>query len=425
MYQAVFARDGGVQLPPCELDDFELVQPQQQPTNIRWKLPLMYHEGNNGVMYIWQIAFDGGELLRLHGSTTSARITKRKVVLNSTGRTLQEQALLEACNKYKNKYYAGYLPLDAKNPPQLKAMKGVPYQKGKVKKWPLLASPKLNGIRMLVQNVGSASLRCLSYLNRSYEHLQHLYPSILGILTYLPSQSVLDGELYRHGMSFHQICSAVKTTTHFHPQLQAIQYHVFDLICPENLPSESRAQLLQRAFNYWHQDICRDLQANTDNEVQQQLQFQLQAVELVPQQQVYNHEQVQQLKAFYQGHGYEGLVLRTMALDSAVGSREYQSSLYRHGRSTKLYKVKDFIDEEGTVVGVVESMGNEEGTAGLRIRDIRGNIFTVRWGEHSEREKWLQQPSLVEGKSFTFKYTELSQYGVPQQPTGVGFRDYE
>jgi len=427
----------------CGMEGLEQLQsPQHQPSSERWKLPMMWHRGNNGVIYLWQVGFDG-ELLRLHGPSTALTVTRRKVVPMG-GKTLQEQALIEVRTKYRNKYHAGYLPLESSTPPMLKGMKGVPYQENKVKKWPLLASPKLNGVRMMVRNLGSGELQCLSYLNRSYNHLVHLHASMIGLLSYLPPQSVLDGELYCHSMSFHQITSAVKTTTKNHPHVHEIQYHIFDLVTPENQPSEVRYQILQQAFHLYSLDMRREwhikrknpslaegttsstAECATVNEEDIDLShFLPQGLVLVPQQLVFNHQQVMILKAFYVSHGYEGLVLRTMANGSSQSSKEYKASLYRHGRTVNLYKVKDFIDEEGEVVDVIESMGNEEGTAGLRVKDKRNNIFTVRWGSQQEREAWLQQPSLVVGRSFTFKYTELSQYGVPQQPTGVGFRDYE
>jgi DNA ligase 1 len=105
--------------------------------------------------------------------------------------------------------------------------------------------------------------------------------------------------------------------------------------------------------------------------------------------------------------GGEGLMLRQ------PGSR------YEAGRSTTLYKVKSFRDDEARVVGHVAGAGRHKGRLGALEVELRSGVrFSVGTGlSDAERES----PPRV-GTIITFRYQELSRDGVPRFPSYVGVR---
>ncbi len=409
------------ELPP----DWPMIRQDQTPTTITWKLPLMYREGNNGVMYLWQVGFNCNKLAVLHGPHTSCVIDITDIELNSSGRSINDQALLNARAKFKKKFHKGYVVAGSADPPKVTGMKGVLYKPGIIKNWPVLASPKLDGIRLLSQHMGGNRVECRSYGNIVYKHLGEIETQVCDFLAYFSSYATLDGELYCHGMTLHQIASAVKTINERHVDLDKIQYHIFDVVCDDNPPSEYRYSMLQGAYVNWMQDRWNvTYNPQTGSIMEGSFPVNCKVI-IVPQTIINNDGEVENLKTFYTGCGYEGLVLRPMAGKHPEGSRIYESSRYRYGRSTKVYKVKSFIDEEGTVIDVTEATGKEHGAALLVIRDCNGAVFPVRFGSMEEKRYWLLNPRTVIGKSFTFRHCGRSVYNVPQQPTGVTFRDYE
>jgi ATP-dependent DNA ligase len=390
-------------------DSIPTVPVDQVPDVCPWKFPMMYKIGNNGVMYIWQVGFDGRNLMICYGTTNSSTIDLREVCVNTSGRTMMQQGHLEAMAKYKDKFYEGYIQVGSVEPPMVKLMKGYPYKAGCINKFPVLVSPKLNGTRCAGQHIGNGKVSCRSYLNNPITHLSAIEKDILALSTYLPAYTTLDGELYCHGMTFHGIISATKTVNSDHKDLNRIQFCIFDAIYDENPSSEIRYNRLVSAY----QRLQEERGSPCTNLV------------IVPNYAANSHEDLVAYKDYFISMGYEGLAIRRMANGAIPGSKEYELSRYKPGRSTHFYKFKDFIDEEGIVVGVKETKGKESSMAKLIIRDQYGIDTPIRFGTASDRRAWLQQPQLVIGRAFTFKYEKRSEDNRPIQPTGVAFRDYE
>jgi DNA ligase-1 len=129
--------------------------------------------------------------------------------------------------------------------------------------------------------------------------------------------------------------------------------------------------------------------------------------------------------------GYEGAMLRD------------PNSLYKQGRHTlksqALMKLKSFSDDEAVIIGVEEKMTNtnekekdergytkrsskKEGmvgadTLGALVVTWKGLEFKIGSGYNDEqrRDLWSIKDSII-GKLVTFKYQELSKYGIPRFP---------
>jgi DNA ligase-1 len=136
--------------------------------------------------------------------------------------------------------------------------------------------------------------------------------------------------------------------------------------------------------------------------------------------------------------GYEGAMLRA------------PDSLYKQGRHTlksqALMKLKKFFDDEAVIIGFEEKMHNEnekttdergyskrshkqEGmvpadTLGALVVKWRDIEFKIGSGYNDEQRHhiWYNRESLL-GKLTTFKYQELSKYGVPRFPVWKCIRE--
>jgi hypothetical protein len=89
-----------------------------------------------------------------------------------------------------------------------------------------------------------------------------------------------------------------------------------------------------------------------------------------------------------------------------------------------MIKMKEWQDEEGIIVGIDSAKSTEEGCACFFIQDPRGNVIHMRpQGSHEQRREWLANPESCVGRRYTYKFQELSEYGVPRFPIPLRFCD--
>lgn len=389
---------------------YEEVPITKTPNTYKWVLPRMYRMGMYGIYYAWQIGFDGKMLQTVSGTVNAPQYSDCVVELNTTGRDINEQAFLQAKGKYKNKFYEGYqLPGDS-DPPMVKVMKGHIYDNPKqIQNWPVLLSWKLNGVRTLASYVeGNISL--VSYLNRSFNHLIRIREQVLILMPYLPQGSVLDGEAYLHGMCFDDIISAVKTMKKEHPQQKNIIYHIFDVVIPENPPMDDRYEILKAA----HAACIAD-----GND--------LPNIKICEHWKAWNHDQVIKSMDIAVNYGFEGVVIRYSKEGIDPNDKKlWVLTQYKFGKSTHIFKVKKFYDEEGIVIRVEAATGKEKNLAILILQDRFDFEVRIRGGTNDQRKKWLLNPSSIIGKLVTFKHVGRNpKSNVAIQPTIVAVRDYE
>jgi DNA ligase-1 len=106
--------------------------------------------------------------------------------------------------------------------------------------------------------------------------------------------------------------------------------------------------------------------------------------------------------------GGEGLMLRQ------------PGSNYEVGRSLTLLKVKNFLDDEATVLEHLPGAGRHKGRLGALLVELAGGArFAVGTG-FSDLER--ENPPPV-GSVITFRYQELSDGGVPRFPSYLGVRN--
>ena len=116
-------------------------------------------------------------------------------------------------------------------------------------------------------------------------------------------------------------------------------------------------------------------------------------------------EHVTEYYGKYVEHGYEGQMLR---LDS----------LYENKRSKSLLKHKSFVDEEYTIIDIVEGEGNRTGTAGYFVFETaEGKPFKSNVkGTWEETAEMLKNKKKLIGREATVKYFNLTPDGIPRFP---------
>lgn len=271
-------------------------------------------------------------------------------------------------------------------------------------KYPVMASPKLDGIRCLIGSNGPVS--------RTYKPIPNRY--IQRVLNQ-PELRGLDGELMLRdrAATFRDVTSAVMSEDG-DPDFV---FWVFDSYakCCRGQHYIDRLMTTQEAVT------------EASN---------LHVVNL-PHERVDDVAALAGRESLYIKQGFEGLMVRAL------------TGPYKAGRSTVrdgiLGKIKRFTDAEAVCIGVVEQLHNlnearvdalghtersshksgkvPAGTLGaLKVRTPDGRVFNIGTGFTDQERKsfWQEQPL---GKLVKYKAMEFSDYGLPRHPVFLGFRD--
>jgi hypothetical protein len=407
----------------------QLLRIDETPGEPDWKLVPLFSDRYQGDIRVWQIGFDhtNSQLKTIHGvlintkgeSGENLQSSYHHIETNKSGRSLQQQALLEARRRYINKYKEGYLPAGEDLPAELNGAKPMLAKKyrhpsedskplesneTRIKNFPVSVMRKIDGIRALTRLQGD-KITMRSRLNNLYPHLNHIKTELEGFLRYLPPYCELDGELYSLEMNFQELTSTVKRVNALHPRHNEIEYWIFDIIDPQRMIWEDRYAMLVNAYIKYLEDgnsaksfkILQAYNANT-------------------------HDEIDKYHNQFVSEGYEGIIIRRYG----CVEKDRKLSEYRPNRTNNLIKYKFFQDEEVVIIAYESCIGTEEGAIKFIVRDIRGNEFPVRpRGSIEKRREWLKNGKEFIGKELTIRFQELSTNGVPRFPVAIGFRDYE
>jgi DNA ligase 1 len=275
--------------------------------------------------------------------------------------------------------------------------------------FPLLASPKLDGVRAITTADG--------VLSRSLKPIPN--KRVQALLDGLPVG--LDGELMVGDPTAPDVYrKTVSVVMSDDADITGLRYHVFD-IQGDGGYRDRHARL-------------RNVFANLAN---------VAAITLVPSFQVGTPEELLRLETKWVTAGYEGAMLRL------------PDGPYKHGRSTKregfLLKLKRFCDSEAVVIGVTELMhnGNEATTnalgrtersshkanktgmgvlGALQVRDVNTGVeFEIGTGFTAEDRLrlWLKQSAVKLGEYglAKYKYFPGGSKDKPRFPVFLGWRD--
>jgi len=130
-----------------------------------------------------------------------------------------------------------------------------PFEEKRLLKWqpPYIIQGKLDGERCRAVYDEEFGWTLVSSELNLFISVPHINQSLL--FSNIPPSVELDGELYAHDMTFEEVHSVVSRTVNLHPNLNAIQFHVFDLV-DLNLPQWERLRKLRLLSEHFHPGIC-------------------------------------------------------------------------------------------------------------------------------------------------------------------------
>ncbi len=345
---------------------------------------------NGGKIQEWTIEVVENKYRTISGQTDGKKVISEwtEVFGKNTGKanatTDNEQALKEAEAKRKLKLERGYFEniTNINQKQYFEPMLAAKWEDYKDKiQYPIFSQPKLDGIRCILTKDGMFSRNGKEIISAPHikENLNFLFESNPNL--------ILDGELYadKFANDFNTIVSLVKKTKPTQSDLQEsaknIEYHVYDIPSVTEVFSQ-RLEALNELVQYFPNcvKLVQTHIANTETAVME-------------------------LYGNYVDAGFEGQMLR---LDGR----------YENKRSKSLLKHKSFLDEEYTILDIVEGEGNRSGTAGYFVfetKDGKGFKSNVK-GTWEETAEMLKNKNKLIGKEATVKYFNLTPDGIPRFP---------
>lgn len=270
--------------------------------------------------------------------------------------------------------------------------------------FPVLVSPKLDGIRCIIFD-GVAYSRNLKPIPNTW---------VQSCLSCLPDG--MDGELIVGEPNASDVWNKTNSGVMSADGQPDFKFYVFDRYAADS-PTEPFTYRLSCA-----RVACSDFNEHTV---------------IVPQHQIRDLAGLETTEQYYVDQGYEGVMLRD------------PNGVYKFGRSTLrergLSKLKRWFDVEAKVIGFVERMhnGNEattdalgrtkrsthkanktgRGDLGALVCDLNGVKFELGTGftDEQRRHIWNNQGDFL-GHKVTFKYQQLTPDGVPRFPVFMRFR---
>jgi len=376
----------------------------------------------------WQICYsvELGKFVSGFGKIGGKIQFSARAVIPKVKRTMEEQCLLETNSKYTKVISTRGLKRvddllgedtdeDGCGNDRPFAMGAHPAEKVKLYKdslksedaakkfFPASAQSKIDGVRCMADNMGK---RLTSRGRKSFDHLLvdlgKDLETLFGILKITTDDVFLDGELVwidetGKRADFQKTTSVVRQIKNRESvNTENLYYMIFSIVflSDKDRPFLERYNLLEKAFKTFKSE---------------------KNIVLVERIDVYSHKDIDVVHKNFVKSGFEG----TMIYMNNGG--------YEDKRSNNILKIKDFLDEEGTIIGVESGKGGREvGAAILVVETPKKKIIRVRPdGPIAQRKTWMEDPSLVMGKLLTYTFQEYSKDGVPRFPVGRAIRDYE
>jgi len=347
------------------------------------KLKKLYKRSTTGKITEWEIIVEKDSYYTISGFTDGQKVTSQKTICEAKSYcSAEEQALKEATAIHRKKIETGSFEdinqIDNKLFFEPMLAKDWNKEKDKIK-FPVFSQPKLDGIRCIVRADGMWSRNGKQIISAP-----HIYEAMRPLFEANPNL-VFDGELYadKFANDFNAICSLVKKTkptwADLNESRDKIQYHIYDL------PS------CNEVFTKRHKTL-------------HDMELPKCCIKVVTDQ----IDNMNDVAAYYEDYiiaGYEGQMIR---LDNK----------YENKRSKYLLKHKSFIDEEYTILDIVEGIGNKTGMVGSFVfQNKNGKRFNsspkFNWEECTKM--WNERESLI-GKTATVKYFNLTPDYIPRFP---------
>lgn len=340
----------------------------------------LYKNHKNGKIGYWEAWTEGRTLYMQHatGLNDQPQLVTETIFSGKQGRSIEEQAAFRLRSRANSKIDAGYVasiteassaPTDAdgKTKPML-AQKFKDYKK-EIDTTKAYVQLKYNGHRCVIMMTENGAI-AYSRNGKPSPGAQHILDGIS-----LPVGTILDGEIYCHGLKLQNISSLVRKNQ---SESKSLYYVLFDVIVPR--PFSERFVMMQ--------DMRSELGAS---------------VKLAPTRRLDQISSIDgSLKKALES-GYEGLIVR-------LDGKPYECGR----RSDQVLKLKQFMDDEFTVIDVLKS---KDGWGILVCQLPNGDTFKASApGTVYEKEYVLRNKDKYIGKRVTIEFAEYTSDGKPFQP---------
>ena len=344
----------------------------------------LYKLDSKGKLRVYFIEWEGDQYRMVTGLADGKQtrskwtVAEPKNVGRSNETTGTEQAAVEAMARYTKKKAQGYFNSEeeARDNPDgnfFQPMLAEPEEKVivKYKVYPLIADPKLDGMRMTVLEKD-----CISRKGKPIFTADHILDELEQFFIDNPKVR-LDGELYNHEYKedFNTLMSIARQMKPTEEDLkiahEKLEFHVYDC---------------------YHYDVPEMTAMSRKLWLDENLPL-LHTVKLINWVVVNNVAELDAVKEQNLIDGYEGTITRG------------PNSVYENKRSRWLLKHKDFITEEFKVNDILVGKGNRSGIAGTVEVIYKGNIVGcgVR-GSHEYAKKLLENRDDCIGKLATIRH---------------------
>lgn len=334
----------------------------------------LYKLDSKGKLRVWLAQAVGDKIIVTHGLDNGQLITETtfataKNVGRSNATSAEQQAIAEVNALYVKKiardgYKENLDDQDTKIEVTL-ALDGTKVAHRIPDDQELHCSYKIDGARALwIPGFGLQSRKGTKY---SVPHIEEALNNC---------ELILDGELYITGQPLNRVLSAVKKTNEL---TKSLVFHVFDTVSKDDFDRRYQ-KYTQAVKNINHPHI--------------------KAVEQV----LRKKSELKETHDYYVKQGWEGLMVRL---------NDYP---YEHRRSPSLFKIKDFQESEFLVTDVEV---DKEGNGVL----VCGSFKARMRGEDAIRKHQAVHPEEYIGRMVTVRYFSITEYGQPQFPVAVAFRE--
>lgn len=261
-----------------------------------------------------------------------------------------------------------------------------------IKSWPVIIQAKKDGVRCMTAANNHKGWMKPRKKCELVHHKYHIQNKLAHWFKGVPLPGDLDGELFKDGMWFEDVVSAVKgPESEYHA---ALEYHLFDIMDDTHMCGERLAML-----GYWYNALPDNVK---------------EFVKLVPHQLAYNMRELKELMDKY-AVSDEGIIIRD------------PSERYTFDKRTRgCQRWKYQLDDEYEIVDVVDGVGKNVGVATMVCITPNGNKFNAAaTGTREQRMQWFTDRKELIGKQATIVFQNLSKKLIPRFPSCKAIRDYE
>lgn len=469
-----FLKEQDIDIDPFN-DNYAGVEPDETEIDTMdgsWVFPPIYKEDSHGNTIKWQIGFNDvtKKLITVTGRLETGNMQIFPVdVLPTKTKNYHQKAFQEAKTKFDNKMREGYAYDTGHSvveiPQPMLANKYKPpgdNKAGNISHFPVAAQAKFDGIRNLVYADSQANIIMLTRKMNKRLHFDIIRKECERLLEFLPSGTILDGELFSDKVSFEIIASIGAKELVKHPREEDLDYYIFDIFHPdtvwkkdmkgqaimaddsvymkasgyiaedyddiqdffdyESIPPPEECRPVQDIINVplWILEVRLRLLVNSFHCYRNKYGEYPTHLRLTKTYVIRDRREIDNVFKAFKATNKEGAMIRHLAR----GNSNPLLSLYRPGRSDNLIKVKDTMETEVIITGVTSGRGKDKELALFIYKEPDTGITGVVTPAmtHEQRRHYLKNPADAIGKVYTVSFQNRTKDGKLRFPKGIAFR---